>query len=111
MKIVFFVILAFFAIVGVAHITLELLYRFFNTKDDNVILLFVPKKDDYIDMEFAVRSIVAKTKKLGKNGIKNIVCIDDNLSDSSKKELCILTRRYPYLTITNSKNFKEKAGW
>ena len=111
MKIVLFVILSFLAIIGAAHITLELLYRFFKIKDDNAILLFAPKQDDLIDVEFALRSIIAKTKKLGKNGIKNIVCIDDNLSENSKRELNILQKNYPYLTITNSKSFTEKAGF
>ncbi len=109
MKIVFFILLTFLAIVGVSHIVFEILYRIFRNKNDSTFLLIIPNKNN-ISLEFTLRSAVAKMKKLGKNGATDIVLIDDNLSDLQKKELDILKRDFSYLKIMSADDFKEKAG-
>jgi hypothetical protein len=109
MKILFFVLLTFFAIVGISHIIFEIFYRFFKNEDDNTFLLIIPKENNF-DIEFAVRSAVAKMKKLGKNGGTDIILLDDKLSAQQKKELDILRRDFSYLKIMSSEDFKEKTG-
>ncbi|MBQ2971094.1 MAG: hypothetical protein IJE16_00915 [Ruminococcus sp.] len=108
MKIVFFVILSFLAIVGISHIIFELYYRLTKFNDDDAVVLLFPKDDKSVDLEFSVRSIVAKAQKLG--AFKSIVLISDNLSDYSKKELSLLQKDYSYLSVLSKEAFKEKAG-
>ena len=109
MKIVFFILLTFLAVIGVSHIVFEFLYRLFRNKNDSTFLLIIPNENN-IDLEFTLRSAVAKMKKLGKNGATDIVLIDDNLSCLQKKELDILKRDFSYLKILSADDFKEKAG-
>ncbi len=109
MKILFFVLLTFLAIVGVSHIVFEIFYKIFKSENDNTILLIIPDKNN-IDIEFSIRSAVAKMKKLGKNGATDVVLLDDKLSDQQKKELDIIRRDFSYLKIMSAKDFKEKAG-
>ena len=109
MKIVFFILLTFLAVIGVSHIVFEILYRLFRNKNDSTFLLIIPNENN-IDLEFTLRSAVAKMKKLGKNGATDIVLIDDNLSYLQKKELDILKRDFSYLKILSADDFKEKAG-
>lgn len=109
MKILFFVLLTFLAIVGVSHIVFEIFYKIFKSENDNTILLIIPDKNN-IDVEFSIRSAVAKMKKLGKNGATDVVLLDDKLSDQQKKELDIIRRDFSYLKIMSAKDFKEKAG-
>ena len=109
MKILFFVLLTFLAIVGISHIIFEIFYRLFKNENDNTILLIIPKENNF-DIEFLVRSAVAKIKKLGRNTATDVVLISDNLSEQQKKELDILKRDFSYLKIMNADDFKEKTG-
>ena len=109
MKIVFFILLTFLAVIGVSHIVFEILYRLFRNKNDSTFLVIIPQKNN-VDIEFTIRSAVAKMKKLGKNGATDIVLIDDNLSYLQKKELDILKRDFPYIKIMSANEFKEKTG-
>ena len=109
MKILFFVLLTFLAIIGVSHIIFEICYRFFKNENDNTFLVIIPSKNN-IDIEFAIRSAVAKMKKLGKNGVTDIILLDDKLSAQQKKELDIIKRGFSYLRIMSAKDFKEKTG-
>ena len=109
MKIVFFVLLTFLAIIGASHIVFEILYRLFRNKNDSTFLVIIPDKKN-VDIEFTIRSAVAKMKKLGKNGATDIVLVDDNLGDMQKRELSFLKRDFPYLKIMSAKDFKEKTG-
>ena len=109
MKIVFFVILSFLAVVGTAHIIFEIIYRFFKIKDDNAFLVLIPKKN-ITDPEFFVRSAVAKSRKLGKDAVLPILCINDYLNEKEKLELEVIAKDYSFVKIVNTKNIKEKAG-
>lgn len=109
MKILFFVMLTFLAIIGISHIVFEILYAVFKNENDNTFLLIIPQKNN-IDIEFTVRSAVAKTRKLGRNGVSHVVLINDNLSEMQRKELNILKRDFSYLKIMSGDDFKEKAG-
>ncbi len=109
MKIVFFVILSFLAIIGAAHIVFEIIYRFFKIKDDNAFLVLIPKKN-IVDPEFFVRSAVAKVKKLGKDSVLPILCINDYLNETQKHELEVIAKDYSFVKVINTKKLKEKAG-
>ena len=67
MKILFFVLLTFLAIIGVAHIIFEAFYRLFRNENDNTFLIIIPQENN-IDIEFMLRSAYAKMKKLGRLG-------------------------------------------
>lgn len=110
MKIVFLAVLIFFAIVGISHMIFEIFYHFFKIQDDDLFVVIFPKKDKEIDLEFKIRSAIAKTNKLSKNGKGNIFVITDNLDEMQKKELSLLEKDYPYLRILTKEELKEKAG-
>ncbi|MBR2715890.1 MAG: hypothetical protein IKB73_06785 [Ruminococcus sp.] len=110
MKIVFFVILAFLAIVGISHIIFEFFYHFSKVKNDNTTLLYIPDPKNTADIEFSLRSVIAKSKKLGKNYVSNIVCINDKLDEDFKLQLNILKSECEYLEIMSFKDFIKKAG-
>ena len=110
MKLVLLILISFLAAIGLAHIVVEALYHFVKIKDDNACFLLIPKIDENIDPEFAVRSVVAKAKKLQSTGIKNIVCIDSGLDEKTKRELSLLQKDYEYLSVLTPEEFKEKAG-
>ena len=89
---------------------IEIMYHFVKIKDDNSTFLLIPQIDKNIDVEFAVRSVITKNKKLGKIGINNIVCIDNGLDERTKKELLLLQNDYECLSVLTPSQFKEKAG-
>lgn len=107
MKIVFFLVLAILAIVGVSYIVFELYYRLTKISDDDVCLVLYPKNNDEIDIEFSVRSMIAKADKLS---VKNIICVTDNLDDYNKKLISLLKKDYPYLRLSSKEDFIKKAG-
>lgn len=107
MKIVFFVLLAIFAIIGVSYVVFEIYYRLTKIDNDSVCLLINPKSNDEIDIEFSVRSMIAKANKLN---IKNIICLTDNLDDYNKKLLSLLKKDYPYLRLLSKEDCIKKAG-
>ena len=107
MKIVFFVLLAILAIVGVSYIVFEIYYRLTKLSDDDVFLVLSPKNNDEIDIEFATRSMVAKANKLS---VKNIICVTDNLYDYNKKIISLLKKDYPYLGLLSKEDCIKKAG-
>ena len=108
MKIVFFVLLSFLAIVGVSHIIFELYYRLTKIDDDSVYILLTPKSSATLDLEFALRSMACKAKMLKTKN--NIICISDELDDYSLKELSLMQKDYPYLTFMKKEDFIKKAG-
>lgn len=108
MKIVFFVVLSFLAIVGISHIIFEAYYRLTKIKDDSVYLLLIPKSSNALDLEFVVRSMASKAKMLKSKN--NIICINDELDDASIKELSLLQKDYAYLTLMKKEEFIKKAG-
>ncbi len=110
MKIVFLAIVLLFAIIGIAHIIFEIFYRFFKIRDDDSFIVIIPNKNNEIDIEFKVRSAIAKLKKLFKSGKGNIFVISDNLDEVERKELSLLQKDYPYLTVLTKEELKEKAG-
>lgn len=110
MKIVFFVLLSIFAIVGISHIVFEICYRFFKIRDDDSFIVIIPKRNKEIDIEFKVRSAVAKMKKLFKNGSCDIFVLSDDLDCTAVKELSLLQKNYEYLKVVSKKEFIEKAG-
>ncbi len=110
MKTVFLAIVLFFAIIGIAHVIFEIIYRFFKIRDDDSFVVIIPQKNNEIDLEFKVRSAIAKLKKLFKNGKGNIVVISDDLDEIQKKELSLLEKDYPYLKISTKEEFIKKAG-
>ncbi len=110
MKLILLILISFLAAIGLAHIVVEVLYHFVKIKDDSACFLLIPKIDKNIDAEFAVRSVVAKAKRLGSTGINNIVCIDSGLDEKTKRELAILQKDYEYLSVLTPDEFKEKAG-
>ena len=107
MKIVFFLVLAILAIVGVSYIVFEIYYRLTRLSDDDVCLVLFPKNNDEIDIEFSVRSMIAKADKLS---VKNIICITDNLDDYNKKLISLLKKYYPYLRLSSKEDCIKKAG-
>ncbi len=107
MKIVFFVLLSFLAIVGVSYIVFEIYYKMTELRNDRVCLVLFPKNEESVDLEFAVRSMVAKSKKLK---LDNIICIRDNLDDYHKTQLSLLQKNYPYLKLFTKEEFIKKAG-
>lgn len=108
MKIVFFVILSFLAIVGVSHIVFEIYYRLTKLNDDNVYLLLTPKSSSTLDLEFAIKSMASKARML--KTTNNIICISDELDDYAIKELSLLQKDYSYLTLMQREEFIKKAG-
>ncbi len=110
MKIVFFSVVVFLAIIGISHIVFELFYRLIKIKDDHSVMILIPHTDKMLDAEFTVRSIIAKLKKLGKNPINNIVVISDDLDKKTMQELSFLQKDHGYLQILTKEEFKEKAG-
>ncbi len=110
MKIVLFSILTFLAIIGISHIVFEIYYRFLKLRNDNAFIVIIPDKKNNIDIEFSIRSAIAKSKKLFKNGTSNIFIISDNLDENSKKELSLLKKDYEYLQIETKEDFIKKAG-
>ncbi len=110
MKIAFFIVLTFFAIVGISYTVMSLIYHFLKIKDDNAILLVIPQIDKNFDAEFVLRSVVAKAKQNANCGISQIVCISDNLNEYALKECNLLAKKYEFLHIMTKEQFKEKAG-
>lgn len=110
MKMLFLAIVILFAIIGIAHIIFEILYRFFKIKDDDSFIVIIPNKNNEIDIEFKVRSSIAKLKKLFKSGKGNIFVISDDLSQAEKKELSLLQKDFSYLTVLSKEEFIKKAG-
>lgn len=110
MKILFFIILSLFAIVGCAHLVFELYYRLTKTNDDNAVFLIIPQADKNIDVEFTIRSVVAKLGKLGNIGIDNIICLSDDLDEHTLRKLYLLQDDYECLSVMTKQDFKEKAG-
>lgn len=110
MKMLFLAIVIFFAIIGIAHIIFEIFYRFFKIKDDDSFIVIIPKKNNEIDIEFKIRSAIAKLKKLFKSGKGNIFVISDDLYEVEKKEISLLQKDYPYLTVLSKEEFIKKAG-
>lgn len=109
MKILFFILLAFLAVIGTAHIVFEIMYCLFKNDNDNSVLLIIPKENNF-DVEFFVRSAVAKVRKLGKNSVNEVVVISDKLDEYEKKQLELLKRDYGFVKIMSAEKFKEKAG-
>lgn len=110
MKLVLLILISLLAAIGLAHIVVELLYHFVKIKDDNATFMVIPKIDKNIDAEFAVRSVIAKAKRLQSTGIKSIVCIDNGLDEKTRRELTLLKKDYEYLSVLTPEEFKEKAG-
>lgn len=110
MNIVFYVIVAFLSIVGASHLILSLLYYCTKIKDDCATVLIIPDIESNTDPEFLLRSIIAKANRLNNCKFDNIVCVDNGLSEKTKKELEILCQDYEYLSVMTPSQFKEKAG-
>lgn len=110
MKMLFLAIVLFFAIIGIAHVIFEILYRFFKIRDDDSFIVIIPNKNNEIDIEFKVRSAIAKLKKLFKSGKGKIFVLSDDLNEAEKKELSLLQKDYPYLSVLSKEDFKEKTG-
>lgn len=110
MNLIFFIILSLLAVVGGANIVLWIFYHFTKIKDDNAVLLIIPQINKNIDVEFAVRSVIAKLKKLGNCSINNIICLSDDLDEITLKKLYLLEKDYQCLYIMTKEDFKEKAG-
>lgn len=110
MKFVFFCILAFLSVIGIAHLVFEFCYRFFKVKGDNSYLIICPQKDNITGIEFSVRSAIFKMKKLFKKGVCDIIILSDNLDDDSFRELSLLQNDYGYLQILSKDDFIKKAG-
>ena len=107
MKILFFVLLTLLAVIGVSFIVFEFYYRLTKLSDDDVCLVLYPKNNDEIDIEFSVRSMIAKANKLS---VKNIICVTDNLDDYNKKLISLLKKDYPYLRLLSKEDCIKKAG-
>lgn len=107
MKIVFFVLLTLFSIIGVSYIVFEIYYWLTKLNDDDVYLVLYPKNNDEIDIEFSVRSMIAKANKLN---VKNIFCITDDLDDYNKKLVSLLKKDHPYLKLSKKDELIKKAG-
>lgn len=110
MKIVFFVILSFLAVVGISHIVFEIYYRITKFNDDCTAMLIIPKIGKSKDVEFTVRSIISKLRKLNDLEIKNVVCISDDLNEYTKKELGLLQNDFENLYVLTKQEFIEKVG-
>ncbi|MBE6824786.1 MAG: hypothetical protein E7513_05515 [Ruminococcaceae bacterium] len=110
MNYVFLTLLIFFAIVGISQVVLFIMYRFCKIKDDNATVLVIPQIDKNFDVELTIRSVISKTRMLQSCGIKNIVCIDDDLDSYTKEKLSLLQKDFSYLSVMSKKAFKEKAG-
>lgn len=110
MNIVFYVIVAFLSVVGASYLMLSLLFHCTKIKDDNTTVLIIPDVEKNADPEFLLRSITAKANYLHKCKFDNIVCVNNGLSEKTKKELQILSRDYEYLTIATKEELIKKAG-
>ncbi len=110
MNYVFLVLLVFFAIIGVSQVVLWIIYQFCKIKDDHATVLVVPQINKNFDVEFIIRSVISKARMLQSCGIKNIVCIDDDLDSYTKEKLSLLQKDFSYLKVMSKKDFKEEAG-
>lgn len=110
MNIVFCVIAAFLSVVGASYLILSLLYHCTKIKDDNVAVLIIPDIEKNTDPEFLIRSITAKANCMRRCKFDNIVCVDNGLSEKTKKELQILSKDYEYLTVLTKEELIKKAG-
>lgn len=110
MKLVFFVIIVIFAVFGVAHFILDLLYSFTKIKDDNCVMLVIPQINKNFDAEFALRSVIAKVRHLGKCGINQVICIDNGLDEKTRRECELICKDYDYISVMTPSQFKEKTG-
>ncbi len=110
MKFVFAAILIFFAIIGISHIVFSVFYHFIKLKDDNAVILVIPDITKNTDVEFVLRSLAFRVKKLGNCGINQIVCIDNGFDKKTARECELVCKDYDYITIMTNEEFKQKAG-
>lgn len=110
MEFVFMVILTFFAIIGISHTIISVVYYFSKIKDDNSTFLIIPKIDENFDVEFTLRSIAAKMRWLGKSAPQKVVCLSDNLDEQAKFECELLKNDFEYIDIMTKEEFIKKAG-
>lgn len=110
MKFLFAIILVFFAVIGISHVVFSIYYHFMKIKDDNALILIIPDINKETDVEFVLKSLASRVKKMGNSGIKEIVCINNGFDTKTLRECELVCKDYDYITIMTKEQFKEKAG-
>lgn len=100
-------LLIFLAIVGLSNLVLSLVYSLSKVKNDGSFLLVIPKIEESIDAEFAIRSVVAKTHRLGKNTVQKIIVLDDRLDKGTKKECELICKEYDFVYLMDINELYE----
>lgn len=101
-----FVILGFFAIIGIAHVALSVIYHCTKNDSADKFLVFVPKNPQSFEAEFVLRNAAAEINKYG-NDISRIICIDNGMSEDAQKQCELICRDYDYVSVMTMSEFKK----
>lgn len=78
----------------------------FKTKDDDKIMVVVPVSGHNEEVEYLLRSALAKLRWIG-SVYERVVCIDCGMDDETRKICDIIKKDYPFIEVYTQEEFKE----
>ncbi len=104
LQIIFSALAMFLLVLGLIELARLITLAVYKTKDDDNIMLFVMLGKHSDDVEFLLRSAIAKSRWMGLD-YKRIVCVDCGMKEESRKICELIIKDYPLIELYNLSEF------
>ncbi|MBQ0098499.1 MAG: hypothetical protein KBS62_06170 [Oscillospiraceae bacterium] len=102
---VFIIILGFFAIIGISHTIMSLVYFFMSSKNETEVMLIIPKIENPDKAESILRSAISKGCKCK---LQKIVCITDDFDKETMEIASYISRDCSTIRFMTKDEFSMK---
>lgn len=106
LQIIITIIGLFLIILGGIEVVRLVTLAFYKTKNDDNIMLFVMLGEHRDDVEFLLRSAIAKARWMGLS-YRRIICLDCGMNKESKKICELIIKDYPSLELYDASKFES----
>ncbi len=100
-------ILIFFALLGFVELIRFLIFRLYKSKSDHTVMLITPAKNKQEDIEFILRSCVAKVRWMGHSAPELVVCLDKGMDIETKSICKKVCDEYDFMSILTPSQLLE----
>lgn len=102
------IIVVMFALIGIVESTRTIIFRLYKPKTETSALIIVTEEENCEDIEYTLRSWIARAKWMGKAMPDTIIFLDQGLSKDSRDICANICKEYEFLEIMNTDELYNK---
>lgn len=106
----FVVLTVFLAVIGLAELVRSIVFRIFSGTQNDTIMLLNPAKGYCEDIEYDLRSCVARIKWMKRGTKACVICLDTGMDESTRKVCELICEEFSFVSIMTISELVEKLN-